>query len=72
MKYCILKTDSAEALERNIVALLRQGWQPQGGVSCSLAVEHENISEIKNGPLHPIETVFHEVWAQAMVREGRS
>jgi hypothetical protein len=68
MGYRLFKADSAEELERKVVFGIGQGWKPQGGVSCSLAVEHETYGSSKFHGEHSIKSVIHELWSQAMVR----
>ena len=72
MQYKVVAADSAAELEAKVQALLDQGWQIQGGASCSYGIEHTAVECDGRGFPHPkqaVETVFHELWSQAMVRD---
>ena len=37
MEYTILTRSEARSLEEDVQAMIAQGWEPLGGVSCSLS-----------------------------------
>lgn len=54
MKYIILESESSIALARAVVKKLEDGWELQGGVSCSVSESDE---------------YRYPIFAQAMMKE---
>jgi hypothetical protein len=41
MEYTIVTTDAARSLETHVQTMIGKGWEPLGGVSCSLSETSE-------------------------------